>query len=297
MSRPELQTPPELFYNDKMSKKYNSNSRMVGIQAEISDRCIELLNIPPGQSCFILDVGCGSGLSGEALEEAGHVWLGVDISRDMLDVANERETDFGDLCHHDMGTGLPFRPATFDGCISVSALQWLCYAQTSEQVAKTRLLRFFSSLYATLKRGSRAALQFYPDSTEQAVLISSCAARQDGVVDVHVATGRGPVAGFTGGLVIDYPNSTKAKKYYLCLSFEHGYKTPAAKVAEPEGGAAAAKFDGGSRERRGHRGKPKKGKVAKTRNWVLAKKDQQRRQGRDVRDDNKFTGRKRKDKF
>lgn len=54
---------------------------------------------------------------------------------------------------------------------------------------------------------------------------------------------------------------------------------------------------GGSRERRGARGKAKKGKVVKTRNWVLAKKDQQRRQGRDVRDDNKFTGRKRKDKF
>lgn len=46
MSRPELQTPPELFYNDRMSRKYNSNSRMVGIQAEISERCIELLNIP-----------------------------------------------------------------------------------------------------------------------------------------------------------------------------------------------------------------------------------------------------------
>ena len=30
---------------------------------------------------------------------------------------------FGDLCQQDMGTGLPFRPATFDGCISVSALQ------------------------------------------------------------------------------------------------------------------------------------------------------------------------------
>lgn len=50
-------------------------------------------------------------------------------------------------------------------------------------------------------------------------------------------------AGFTGGLVVDYPNSTKAKKYYLCLSFEHGYKAPAAKVAEQQGGAAAAKFD------------------------------------------------------
>lgn len=43
--------------------------------------------------------------------------------------------------------------------------------------------------------------------------------------------------------MVDYPNSTKAKKYYLCLSFEHGYKTPAAKVDEPQGGAAAAKFD------------------------------------------------------
>lgn len=50
-------------------------------------------------------------------------------------------------------------------------------------------------------------------------------------------------AGFTGGLVVDYPNSTKAKKYYLCLSFEHGYKTPAPKVAEQTGGSAAAKFD------------------------------------------------------
>jgi 18S rRNA (guanine1575-N7)-methyltransferase len=24
-------------------------------------------------------------------------------------------------------------------------------------------------------------------------------------------------AGFTGGLVVDYPNSAKAKKYFLCL--------------------------------------------------------------------------------
>lgn len=49
-------------------------------------------------------------------------------------------------------------------------------------------------------------------------------------------------AGFTGGLVIDYPNSSKAKKYYLCLSFERGYKTPEPRVAEQQGGAIA-KFD------------------------------------------------------
>lgn len=59
MSRPELQTPPELFYNDKMSRKYNTNSRMVGIQAEISDRCIELLNIPVSTTAMLVTLHYG----------------------------------------------------------------------------------------------------------------------------------------------------------------------------------------------------------------------------------------------
>ena len=42
-------------------------------------------------------------------------------------VAQEREVD-GDLFLHDMGEGLGFRPGTFDGVISISALQWLCNA-------------------------------------------------------------------------------------------------------------------------------------------------------------------------
>ena len=53
----------------------------------------------------------------------------------------------GDLLHHNMGTGLPFRPATFDACISISALQWLCYSNSQDQIPKRRLMRFFSSLY------------------------------------------------------------------------------------------------------------------------------------------------------
>ena len=31
-------------------------------------------------------VGCGSGLSGQALEDAGHYWIGCDISTSMLEV-------------------------------------------------------------------------------------------------------------------------------------------------------------------------------------------------------------------
>ena len=48
----------------------------------------------------------------------------------MLDVAQEREVE-GDLCHHDLGDGLPFRPGMFDGAISISAVQWLCNAVSS----------------------------------------------------------------------------------------------------------------------------------------------------------------------
>lgn len=52
---------------------------------------------------------------------------GMDISPAMLDVALEREVE-GDLCLQDLGQGLPVRPGTFDGAISISAVQWLCNA-------------------------------------------------------------------------------------------------------------------------------------------------------------------------
>ena len=53
--------------------------------------------------------------------------MGFDISGSMLEVAQEREVA-GDLCLHDMGHGMPLRPGTFDGAISISAVQWLCNA-------------------------------------------------------------------------------------------------------------------------------------------------------------------------
>jgi 18S rRNA (guanine1575-N7)-methyltransferase len=38
----------------------------------------------PDVPSFILDVGCGSGLSGEILTEEGHLWVGMDIAPSML---------------------------------------------------------------------------------------------------------------------------------------------------------------------------------------------------------------------
>ncbi len=133
MSRPEGSKPPDLFYDETEARKYDSSSRMINIQREISNRAIEMLGLPTDRPSYVLDVGCGSGLSGLALEEAGHYWVGCDISASMLDVANQRENEKGDLMKLDMGQGLPFRPGTFDGVISISALQWLCYSDSNDQ--------------------------------------------------------------------------------------------------------------------------------------------------------------------
>jgi 18S rRNA (guanine1575-N7)-methyltransferase len=52
----------------------------------MSERAVELLCLPENQPCHIIDLGCGSGLSGETLTEQGHTWTGVDISSAMLGI-------------------------------------------------------------------------------------------------------------------------------------------------------------------------------------------------------------------
>ena len=83
--------PPEIFYGVDEARKYTTSSRMIEIQEQMSTRALELLALPEDQPSLILDLGCGSGLSGEAIAEAGHQWIGFDISSAMLDVAVDRE--------------------------------------------------------------------------------------------------------------------------------------------------------------------------------------------------------------
>jgi 18S rRNA (guanine1575-N7)-methyltransferase len=207
MARPEHQNPPELFYGTDEASKYTSNTRIIAVQAAMAARCLELLALPPGRPSLLLDVGCGSGLSGDAIEGAGHSWVGVDVSPSMLEVAVGRGAGCGggggrgDVLLGDMGQGFGFRAGTFDGAVSVSALQWLCYSDRRGHRSGARLEAFFCALYRALRRGARAALQFYPESQAQVELITAAAQR----------------SGFTGGLVVDFPQSTKMKKYYLVL--------------------------------------------------------------------------------
>ena len=59
----------------------------------------------------VLDLGCGTGYSGQVIEEYGHHYTGLDISHEMLKIAKE---DNGSVIEGDMGAYLPFRPNTFD---------------------------------------------------------------------------------------------------------------------------------------------------------------------------------------
>lgn len=73
-------------------------------------------------------------------------------------MALEKEVE-GDLLLHDMGDGLPWRHGTFDGVVSISAVQWLCNADKAHHVPRKRMRKFFRSLYNCLTKGGRAALQ------------------------------------------------------------------------------------------------------------------------------------------
>jgi len=339
MSRPEHFAPPEIFYNEEEARRYTSSSRMIEIQTKMSKRSVELLNLPSvkngGKPLLLLDLGCGSGLSGGILERNGHLWVGLDISSSMLEVALEREVK-GDLFQADLGQGLFFRPGAFDGAISISALQWLCNADKKSHEPRRRLSRFFQSLFQCLSRGARAVFQFYPECPAQMELITSAALR----------------SGFTGGLVVDFPHSTKAKKYFLCLfagpstnaqlppargvsdfydekdaredtdsddsdednseqedekndedsdgmneedSMEVTSTSKLPTVPETEMFSAFRSRDSAKRTREKNNNRPRKrAKMrVKSREWILHKKESQRRKGLNVRPDTKYTARKR----
>lgn len=98
--------------------------------------------------------------------------------------------------------------------------------------------------------------------------------------------------GFGGGLVVDYPHSTRAKKYYLCLMVGAAHATTV-----PQGLAEGTEVAVAARDRE-HSCKKRKTDSRKGKEWVLKKKDQMRGKGYvGIAPDSKYTARKRKSRF
>jgi len=116
--------------------------------------------------------------------------------------------------------------------------------------------------------------QFYPSSDDQVQLITQSAQR----------------AGFGGGLVVDYPNSKKARKMYLCLmvgqqEVPRGLDGEEISVGKGEEGRRREEVSNERRRRKESgekRGRGKKGKKeVKAKDWVLKKKELYRTRGKE----------------
>jgi 18S rRNA (guanine1575-N7)-methyltransferase len=119
-------------------------------------------------------------------------------------------------------------------------------------------------------------LQLYPENAEQATLISEEAMK----------------AGFSGGLVVDYPHSTRAKKFFLCLMVGSPSTVSMPPALQGPGSQVAVEARESSKD------KKRKADQLKGKSWVIKKKTQRRVKGHTgVAPDSKYTARKRKDKF
>ncbi|RNF04090.1 methyltransferase-like protein [Trypanosoma conorhini] len=382
--RPEFENPPDVLYNKTGASRYTSSTRVQLVQRAMTVRALELLGIPPGRQALLLDIGCGSGISGDVLRATGHTWVGVDISNDMLMLAkesqqkeesgmgreeethsgeqngttgpggkissndlknvkwglitesdddNDEESNEGEtadalmgpsmveVLRGDMGQGLPFRPGSFDGAVSISAVQWLCQSDCRGHVPQRRLRALFQSLYNALHRGAKAALQFYPSNVEQ----------------VHMITRAAMLCGFTGGVVVDFPHSAKAKKHYLVIQAgqvaggfvprlpiaacatdgeeeeedegeEAGEMESEAEFGDDNGDEQYTKARVGGRVRAKHSRSHNSGPAGKRRrkdnrpvtgskDWVLLKKAERRKFGLPTTEDSKYTMRRRRPRF
>ncbi|KAK2812359.1 hypothetical protein FQN50_001358 [Emmonsiellopsis sp. PD_5] len=286
MSRPEDTLPPDLFYDDTESRKYTTSSRIRNIQSDMTHRALELLGLT--SPSLILDIGCGSGLSGEILSEVSpseggpHTWIGMDISPSMLDVALQRDVE-GDLFLADIGQGIPFRAGAFDAAVSISAIQWLCNAESSDVSPEGRLRRFFDGLYASLRRGARAVCQFYPKNDAQRSMISGAAMK----------------AGFGAGILEDDPGTKNSKLYLVLTVGGGGLQGDITGVVDGMDGVdvldARKKALAAGASGAGRRGNPADKKGSKA--WIMRKKEQMERKGKVVKASSKYTGRKRRIAF
>ena len=212
------------MFVDPMAAKYGAQpdgypSVHDGLSLVKSDTCesgYKGVSISRAGSITCFQARDGSCLSSRVLTAAGQRWIGLDVSREMLLLADRASlvSGVGALLHSDLGTGLPLRPSRqFDGAISVSALQWLCEPPAGGSLRDVRdaLHRLFTSLHGVLRPGAAAVFQFYTTPAAAA-----------GALEAAVE------CGFRADLIIDLPHATRARKLFLCV------RAPVAPVESPK---------------------------------------------------------------
>ncbi len=184
------------YYKKDRLLDYAYSKSMIRIQEKITKRVLELLNFENNNK-LILDAGCGPGFASSYLHHHGFKLVSLDLISDFLNVYDI--TEINPICG-DMSF-LPFKPNTFDGIISISALQWI-YREHRKKLDKQRLIELVKSFYLVLKRNGIIIFQFYPKSTTILEEIGNIFVKH---------------APFEGGYIIDNQNNPKKRKIFIKL--------------------------------------------------------------------------------
>ncbi len=184
------------YYNDEKLFNYATSKNMMRIQEKITKRVVELLNFIDNNK-LILDAGCGPGFASFYMQKQGYKIVSLDLIDAFLKVYDMSDLNpiTGDMSY------CAFRPNTFDGIISISALQWI-YSNLHKLEAKKRMIDLVKSFFFILKKKGTIIIQFYPKNSEMM--------KEIGKIFIDYAP-------FEGGYIIDNVETPKKRKIFLKL--------------------------------------------------------------------------------
>jgi hypothetical protein len=159
-----------VFYDTQETERYTDAAERTGVQLELTRRALHWMvagadpfktGLPPAS--LLLDVGVGAGACAAEVHSAipGATVVGLDQSIPMLALGRSLGRVRNGVCWDFAHLGLPLRAShSFDGALSVSAIQWLCLHGDDNDDAPART--FFASLVGCLAPGARFVAQFFP---------------------------------------------------------------------------------------------------------------------------------------
>ncbi|MEJ2293491.1 MAG: methyltransferase domain-containing protein [Candidatus Lokiarchaeota archaeon] len=142
------------YYTNSTLLDYASSKNMQRIQERLTKRVLELLDFKHHDK-LILDAGCGPGFASFYMQREGYTLISLDLIKEFLnfyDMTDLKPIN-GDMCH------LPIKPNTFDGIISISALQWI-FRDINKKSERMRLIELVKSFYHALKQNVRLLFSF-----------------------------------------------------------------------------------------------------------------------------------------
>ena len=191
--------PSNTEFQGNNAEVYENRSGLKKIKVSATKRALQLISFKSNSS--ILDVGCGTGWSTEVILDAGFDVVGVDISRDMLEIArNKRNLNVveGDL------RKLPFSDKSFDGIVSISTLNFIAESCKSVYEVRENYKLSAREFWRVLKDQGKAVIEYYPRSSEE----------------LRISMREFSNIGFNGGLIIENSGYRKTEKFLLLTKTE-----------------------------------------------------------------------------